>query len=400
MPGNDSTNSAAKGTSSKKVKATTSSQIVTAESVQAEEVPTLPIGPLQTLSTLQPEVSVHSVTPTQAVSKPVPLVAQAAEYRRGLHDWIQVWWEGIRPVYLPLSILPVVLGSVLAWTQTVTAKAPWGSFHLFHFIATLAAVILIQVGAHLVNDYYDYLKGIDTSNALGPGGLIQQGLVQPTRVLYTGLTSLMLGALVGIIVTFAGGPLVFLFGLLGVLCAYFYSATSRSLSSLMLGETISFFIFGPLITLGAYAVQMGHVDRFVFLYSLPLGFLATAAIHVNNMRDMESDMQAGKLTLASALGLGLSRVLYILLLLGAYIPILALALPHHTPHLLLITLWTLPTLVVLISGIVRTDTPAGLQLVMRQTIKLALYFTLLFVAALIVAALWPMLPHIPSKIPF
>src|SRR2546422_5736690 len=78
-----------------------SSHIVTAEAVQAEEVPTVPLGPLQTLSALQPEVSVHSVASTRTVSMPAPLVVQPSEYRRSLGEWLQIWRDGIRPSYLP-----------------------------------------------------------------------------------------------------------------------------------------------------------------------------------------------------------------------------------------------------------------------------------------------------------
>src|SRR5258708_8771737 len=92
----------------------------------------------------------------------------------------------------------------------------------------------------------------------------------------------------------------------------------------------------------------------VFIFSISLGFLAAAFIHVNDMRDAESDAQAGKHTLASLLGLPLSRTLYILLLLGAYAPIVALGLPHHAPHLLLLVLWTLPGLVISLTSILPT----------------------------------------------
>jgi 1,4-dihydroxy-2-naphthoate octaprenyltransferase len=372
------------------------SKVVAADSVQAEEVPTIPLGSLQTINTLQPEVSVHSVAATQAVMVPVPLVVQPAEYRRSLVEWLKVWWDGIRPSYFALSLLPVVAGTVLAWTQSVSLKTPPGHFHPLRFIATIATVALLQVGANLVNDYYDYLRGVDTSNPLGPGGLIQQGLIRPTRVLYAGLTVLGLGASFGVITAFSGGALTYVIGFIGFLCAYFYSATSRSLSALALGELVSFAVFGPLITLGAYMVQTGHLDRSVLLYSIPFGLLATAVIHLNDMRDAESDAQAGKHTLASLLGLRWSRTLYLLFLAATYTLIIVLAVPKNAPHLLLITLWTLPTLAVAISGALRTDTPAGLHLAMRQTIALEVYFTFWLVAALIATAVWLVLPHIPA----
>jgi 1,4-dihydroxy-2-naphthoate octaprenyltransferase len=378
-------------------------QVVMAESVQAEEVPTIPLESLQMISELQPEVSVHSLASSPAVITPVPLVAPPSEYHRSRWEWLLIWWDGIRPAYLPLSLLPVILGSIAAWTQSISHTSPHGIFHPFRFILTLAAVLLLQIGAQLINDYYDYSRGIDTGNSLGPGGLIQQGLINPVRALTYGLAALAVGGLLGAILAISVGWLAFVFGLLGLLAAYLYSGPFRGLSSLALGELVSFCIFGPLLTLGAYLVQTDHLDRMVFILSISLGFLATAFIHVNDMRDAESDAQAGKHTLASLLGLPLSRTLYILLLLGAYAPIVALGLPHHAPHLLLLVLWTLPGLVIVITGILRTASPASLNVIMRQTLTLEAFFTLLLVVALVVTAIVPVLtfPHLPSlKLPF
>lgn len=405
MPGKNSssssdTNNTTVTVSPKKPKTVTSSQVVTAPSVQAEEVPTIPMSSLQTLNALQPEVSVASA---QAVRRPAPLVVQPSEYRRGIGESLQVWWDGVRPAYLPLSIMPVLLGTTLAWTQSITTKTPFGHLRFTHFVATLLAVVLLQIGAQLINDYYDYVRGIDTSNTFGPGGLIQQGFVQPTRVLLLGIVALCLGVLIGAVVAISGGLYVLLFGVIGVLCAYLYSATARSLSSIALGEVVSFLIFGPLITLGTYLVQMNTPSRSqlisVLLYSIALGLFAAAIIHVNNMRDAESDEQAKKHTLATLLGMRLSRVLFFLLVLGAYIIVIALGIPRNTPHLTLITLWTLPLLLVTLTGMLRADLPAGLHLVMRQALKLETYFTLLLIVALLISAFYTALPGISSHIP-
>jgi 1,4-dihydroxy-2-naphthoate polyprenyltransferase len=380
-----------------RIKAVTSAQIVTAESVQAEEVPTIPLGSMQTISELQPEVEVHSVASTQSVRLPAPLIVHPAEYHRSFAEWLRIWWNGMRPGYLPLSLMPVLVGSVLAWTQSITAKAPRGDFHPQRFLALLFTVLCLQIGAHLVNDYYDYLRGIDTSNALGPGGLIQQGLIKPVRVLAIGLIMLLFGAIFGVFTALAGGAVFFLFVLFGLVCAYFYSATALSISSLTLGEVVAFLIFGPLLTTIAFLIQTGHFDRIVLTYGLSLGLLATAFIHLNNVRDAESDAQAGKRTLASYLDLRVSRALYLLFLLGAYAPIIILAVPRHAPHLLLITLWTLPGLVVLISGVLRTDSPPSLHVHMRKTLALEALFAILLMTALIITAYWHLLalPALP-----
>jgi 1,4-dihydroxy-2-naphthoate octaprenyltransferase len=378
-----------------KPKATSSTKIVTAEAVHAEEVPTLPLGPVESISALEPEIAVRSVAATPVVSMPEPLVVQPSEYYRSAGEWVQIWKDGIRPAYLPLSFMPVLLGSVLAWTQTISSKAPFGQFHLTHFIGTVLAVFCLQGGASLVNDYYDYVHGIDTSNSLGPGGLIQQGLIKPIRVLGVGFVALAIGAILGLIVALRGGPLVVLFGLIGLLCAYFYSATKRSLSSLALGELVGFIIFGPLITLGAYMVQTGGIARNVLIYSIPLGLLAAAIIHVNNMRDLESDAQADKRTIAALLGVTWGRAWCLALVLAAYIIILMLGIPHGSPHWILITLWTLPGLAVVVTGIVRTDISPGFHLVMKELLKLETALGLLLAIALIVTALIPVMPVIP-----
>ncbi len=382
--------------SSQKSKKPVTSQIVTAETVQAEEVPTIPLDSFQAINALQPEIEIRPVTATRSVSLPGSLVVQPAEYRRGPFEWLHLWWDGLRPAYLPLSLAPVIVGSVLAWTQTISQKLPLGHFHILHFLGLLVAVLLIQAGAQLVNDYYDYLRGIDTSNALGPGGLIQQAVVRPVTVLTVGLFMLAFGGLLDLVVALNGGWPVILFGLAGLLCAFFYSATTRSLSSLTLGELVAFAIFGPLLTLSAYAVQIGSLNRMALLYSLPLGLLAAAVIHDNNLRDMESDVQAGKHTLATFFSLRLSRIFYLLLLLAAYGIIVALAVPHGAPHLLLITLWTLPTAVVALTGVFRTDNPVGFHAVMQQTLKLYSWFAFWLAVALLGTAFWSLLPHLPS----
>ncbi|HYX50462.1 MAG TPA: 1,4-dihydroxy-2-naphthoate octaprenyltransferase, partial [Ktedonobacteraceae bacterium] len=328
-----------------------SPHMITEDSVQSGKVPVVHVGTQQAVSELQPKTSTYSIATTSTVLRPLPLVEQPSESERTLREWLSIWWEGIRPVYLGLSLLPAVLGSVVAWTQSISPSTPRGTFHPILFVLTIIAVLLLQISAHLINDYYDFLRGIDTNNSLGPGGLIQQGIIKPARVLAVGLIALGLGALLGILIAVSSGWLVIVFGLIGVLAAYFYSGIPKGLSSLALGEFICFFIFGPLITIGSYIVQTGHVERIVYIYSISLGLLATAFIHLNNMRDAESDTPAGKLTLASLLGLGLSRTLYVILVIGAYAPIVALALPRHAPHILLIVLWTLPILVIAITTV-------------------------------------------------
>ncbi|GLV58309.1 hypothetical protein KDH_51420 [Dictyobacter sp. S3.2.2.5] len=376
-----------------------SAQIVPADRVQAEEVPTIPIGSLQTISTLEPEVSVHSVASMRAVGMPAPLVVQPSEYRRGIGEWLDIWRDGIRLNYLPLSLMPILLGTALAWTQTVTPDKPLGHLDIVHFAMALVAAVILQIGANLINDYYDHQHGVDASNALGPGGLIQQGLIKPIRVLTIGLIVLGIGAVLGLIASLAGGPLTCLFGLIIVLCAYFFSATKRSLSSLGLGELVGFIAFGLLPVMGAYMIQTGgHLVATTFYYSLALGFLAAAIIYANDMRDIEGDSHVGRKTLTTMIGLRWSRIAYIVLMVLAYVVVLLLGVPHGHNHFVLLALWTLPTLAVAISGVLRTEISAGFHDVMRQSMKILVMFTILLIVGLVIAAFIPVVPKLPAHL--
>lgn len=373
-------------------KAPVSSQVIAAESVQAEEVPTIPLDSLHTLSTLQPEVSVRPVAATQITTVPEPLVVQPAEYRRGPGEWARIWWDGIRAYYLWFAVLPLALGSVLAWLASISTKKPFGDFHPQRFAVALVAVCLLQMGASLLNDYYDYIGGVDTSNSLGPGGLIQQGLIKPARVLAIGLFFLIIGAFIGALAAFYGGFTAFIFGALGLLGAYFYSAPPRALSRLTLGEVVSFWLFGPLLTLGAYLIQLGKLDSLPLVCGTSLGLLISATLYINDMRDIESDAQAHKYTLASLLSVRVNRFVCTLLFLGAYVPVLVLGIPSHSQHLILITLWTLPGMVAILIALYRTTTPASLHTTMHQALKLAILFTVLLIIALTISTYQSWLP--------
>ena len=124
-----------------------SSQMVTADPVQSEKVPTVHSDMQLTTSELQPKISTYSVATTRAIMQPLPLVEQPSESERGLGEWLSIWWEGIRPAYLALSLLPVVLGSVAAWTQSISPTTPRGNFHPIRFAITLVAVLLLQISA-------------------------------------------------------------------------------------------------------------------------------------------------------------------------------------------------------------------------------------------------------------
>jgi 1,4-dihydroxy-2-naphthoate octaprenyltransferase len=377
-------------------------QIVRADSVEAEEVPTVPIDSLQIINALEPEVAIHTVASMRGTNMQSPLVAQSAEYRRGLGEWIDIWRDGMRLKYVSLSLLPVIVGSTLAWMQAVVQQHHMVSPDVPHLISIIIAAILLQIGANLLNDYYDHQHGIDTSNTLGPGGLIQQGFAKPLNILIIGLTLLVLGTLIGLITAGTGGIFACLLVVLIALLAYFFSGSKWSLATLGLSELVGFLAFGPLPVISAYLIQThGVYENRALVYSLPLGLLGAAVIYANNLRDYEGDQHAHKHTLATILKITPSRGIYTILLLAAYAVIIALGFPHGAPHFVLLTLWTFPTLVIAITGILRTKISAGFQDVMKQTLKIQGFFSIYLIIGLIATAILALLPPLPTiKLPF
>src|SRR5262249_32576020 len=131
-------------------------KIVAADPTQAEEVPTIPIDSMKLVASLKPVISIHSVGMTSIPDLPTPLITQPSEYERSLSEWLQIWWDGTRPGYLPLSLAPILLGTTLAWTQTVHAQTPLGQLKLGYLMGSIVIALLIQIAGHLINDYYDY----------------------------------------------------------------------------------------------------------------------------------------------------------------------------------------------------------------------------------------------------
>jgi 1,4-dihydroxy-2-naphthoate octaprenyltransferase len=349
---------------------------------------------LQALNSLQPSVSIHAVTEEEPVNTASPLVVHPEEVKRGFKDWCYLWWNAIRPGYLTLSLTPLLLGHALAWSQTITVEAPLGHLSFPLLVGSILAVVLIQAAAHLLNDYYDYRRGIDTGNSLGPSGMIQQGLVAPTSFLKLGLLLLTLGSVLGVLIAMPGGFTVIALGVIGVLCAFFYSATQNALSSLSLGEIITFLVFGPAMTLGAYLIQTNGVfTQNAFIYSMPLAFLATAVIYANNMRDFETDAQGGKHTLASLFGLLPNRIVVSLLLVAPYVLVAALAFPAGTAHFFLMPLWSLPSLVVAIVMLWRTGTPSVHHVLVHDLLRLERFFGGLLILAALLTAYYPIILH-------
>lgn len=207
---------------------------------------------------------------------------------------VQRWLLAARPKTLSAAAAPVVAGAGFAWADDV--------FRLGPLVAALVGALLIQVGTNLANDYYDFVKGSDTDDRLGPVRVTQAGLLSPDAVKRGMGLTLALAFLVGVYLVWVGGWPIVAIGLASLVCAVAYTGGPFPLAYNGLGDVFVFVFFGPVAVGGTYWVQALSITPSVILGGCGLGAFATAILVVNNLRDRETDERAGKGTLAVRFG--------------------------------------------------------------------------------------------------
>ncbi|MFW6126843.1 MAG: prenyltransferase [Thermodesulfobacteriota bacterium] len=227
-----------------------------------------------------------------------------------------VFIRAARVPFLTGSLMPVVLVAALACFRGL-----WEGF--FYFFFTLLGVAGLHTGGNLINDYYDSF-GSDPINRFatpfsGGSRVIQNGDLTQGTVRVMAYACLGVGVACGLVLIYYGRPWVALLGLFGLAAAYLYSASPVQLMSKGLGEFTIFLAFGPVLTLGAYYALTGRASPAGFYVGLPLAFLITAIIWINEFPDLEADTTAAKDHLVARLGLKRSRWIYSALMLAPFL---------------------------------------------------------------------------------
>jgi 1,4-dihydroxy-2-naphthoate octaprenyltransferase len=221
------------------------------------------------------------------------------------------WWLAVRPATLTASAAPVLVGTGAAWAD--------GAFALGPALAALLGASLLQVGANFANDVFDFERGADNADRLGPQRATQQGWISAAQMKRAMWLAFAGATAVGLYLTYVAGWPVLALGLLSIAAAYLYTGGPKPYGYLGLGDLAVFVFFGFGAVAGTYYVQAHSVATLALLASIPIGALATAILVVNNLRDIETDARAGKHTLAVRLGDGPTRIYYMLLIAGAYL---------------------------------------------------------------------------------
>ena len=284
-----------------------------------------------------------------------------------------------RPRTLPAAIAPVLVGTAAAYW--VSDDVRW-----LAFIAALVGSIFIQIGTNLANDYSDAKRGADTEERLGPVRVTSAGLIAPRRVLHATWLAFGVAAIAGIYLATVAGWLIIVVGVASIAAGVLYTGGPRPYGYAGMGELFVFLFFGVVAVNGSYYVQLEEIDALPMLLSITVGFLSTAILVVNNVRDIDTDRRAGKRTLAVRVGRDRARALYATLVAGAFIALPLAVLLADGPALALIGFVAAPLAIAPARAVrTRADGPA-LNAALAQTGALLAAFSLLVAAGLTIAA--------------
>jgi 1,4-dihydroxy-2-naphthoate octaprenyltransferase len=212
------------------------------------------------------------------------------------------WIAGTRPRTLPAAIAPVLVGTSIAHFE--------GNTRIGIALCALVVALALQVGVNFANDYSDGIRGTDDVR-VGPVRLVGQKLATPLQVKRAAFLSFAVAGVAGLAMAAASGFWILLpVGLTAMLAAWFYTGGAKPYGYLGLGEVFVFTYFGLVAVIGTSACQTGSISALSVLGGVSCGLLSTAILLANNVRDIPSDTDAGKKTLAVRLGDKKTRTLY------------------------------------------------------------------------------------------
>ncbi len=246
---------------------------------------------------------------------------------------LKAWLLLPRFHFIPLTVILVSLGTAIAAYE--------GFFDLGYFALAMIGSILVHITVNVINDYYDYVDGIDLSTPRTPfsggSGVLTRGLLKPRQAFWVATVSLLMAMVIGIYFVLERGWFLFPLLLVAGFSAYFYNVC---LSKWWVGELFAGLNFGPMMVLGSYYVQTGRYSWEAFFASLAPGVLTANLLFLNEFPDREADERGGRRHLVIALGREGARFLYVALIIVAYLLIVMGVVTGMMPWMTLIGLGT------------------------------------------------------------
>ncbi|MEK7793109.1 MAG: 1,4-dihydroxy-2-naphthoate polyprenyltransferase [Candidatus Hydrogenedentota bacterium] len=285
---------------------------------------------------------------------------------------VSVWISAVRPRTLGAAIAPVVIATAMAYDT--------GSAHALSAAACLLGAILIQIGTNFANDYFDFVKGTDTKDRVGPTRATAAGLVTPQTMRLAMIVAFALVFVPGAYILYRGGWPFLVIGLVSIACGVLYTGGPYPLGYLGLGDLFVLVFFGPVALGGTYYVQSITLDANVLIAGLAPGLFSVAILTVNNLRDREGDAKSGKKTLAVRFGTRFARAEYVAALItGTLVIPLYLVMTTRGHYAALASIAVLLPAIPTIRTVLQKD-GSSLNAALGNTGKLLLAFSLLFSA--------------------
>lgn len=286
----------------------------------------------------------------------------------------RVWLAATRPQTLALSLAPVMLGTAFAIYHD--------SFDGVAALFALLVAVFIQIGTNIANDYFDFKKGADTADRLGPARVTQRGWLAPSTVARAAILFFALAFLAGLVLVYKAGWELLILGIVCILAGAWYTGGPAPLAYTGLSDIFVVIFFGPVAVLGTYYAQTKTLDTGAALASLTIGLMATAVLVVNNLRDQKTDRIANKRTLVVRFGQDFGHVEHTLCLTLPFVVIAVGGYMGLFPTRSLLTFLLMP-LVALDIYRVRQKEGAALNAHLASAARLCALFSLLFSLALV-----------------
>ena len=284
----------------------------------------------------------------------------------------ETWLLAVRPKTLWAGISPVIVGIAIAIDT--------GNFHFLSALVCLMGAITIQIGTNFANDYFDFVKGSDTTERKGPTRVTQAGLIPPETMKHAYIFAMGIVVLLAFILFKRAGWPVLAIAALSIASGILYTGGPIPYGYRGLGDIFVFVFFGPVAVCGTYYVQALEINTNVLIAGIAPGLLSTAILTVNNLRDIDEDRSSGKRTLAVIFGATFAKFEYLFCIFSASIIPIILVFRSGRHGFALLSCLVLLLALPLIRNVFRQSNSTTLNHVLANTGKLLFFYSAIFSA--------------------
>jgi len=286
-----------------------------------------------------------------------------------------VWWSAVRPATLAASVAPVLTGTAVALHDGGVRPAAG--------LGALVVAVALQVGVNFANDYSDFVRGVDTPQRTGPLRASASGVVKPETVRLAAIAAFAAAAIVGLFVSLTTDWILLIVGAACLLAGWLYTGGPRPYGYLGLGELFVFVFFGLVATCGTAYVNELRVTPLAILAGCGMGFLATAVLVLNNLRDIETDAATGKRTLATRIGRERTLVLLVVLVCAAFAVPIVILVTHQAAVTVMAVHFGIPIASVPVRTAIATSSGPALVIALKRMAATELAYALLLTVGLL-----------------